>query len=219
MRPAAPVTPLVLGLVLLAGCSADPPAAAPSPPPTTAASTTTATAAPPTGASPPSAAADEIRGLELTPGLRPRHVDGPITYDQIPPVGGAHSTAWLRCEVYDTAVPAELAMHSLEHGAVWLTHEPSLAAPQVRRLAALHDLDATTREYVLVSPYDGLPSAVVAVAWGVTLAVDSADDPRLEQFVRRYAGGAQGGEPGVPCTSSPSALDAEQGAALIDAQR
>ena len=92
-------------------------------------------------------------------------------------------------------------------------------ARAVRRLAALHDLDAPTREYVLVSPYDDLPSAVAAVARGVTLAVDATDHPRLEQFVRRCAGGAHGGEPGVPCTRSPSAPDAEQGAALIDAQR
>ena len=204
--PAAPV-PAVLALLLLVGCSADAPAAAPSAPTTTA----------PTASD--SAAGDDLPGLELTPGLRPRHVQGPIAYDQLPPVGGDHSLAWLRCEVYDTAVPDELAVHSLEHGAVWLTHEPGLAAPQVRRLAALRDLDATTGEYVLVPPHDALPSAVVAVAWGVSLAVDAADDPRLEQFVRRYAGGAQGGEPGVPCTSSPSALDAEQGAALLDAQR
>lgn len=215
MRSAAPV-PAVLALLLLAGCSADPPAAAPSPPPTTAPTTTAPASA---ASTPATAAGDDLPGLELTPGLQPRHVEGPIAYDQLPPVGGDHDLAWLRCEVYDTAVPDELAVHSLEHGAVWLTHEPGLAAPQGRRLAALHDLDATTREYVLVSPHDDLPSAVVAAAWGVSLAVDSADDPRLEQFVRRYAGGAQGGEPGVPCTSSPSALDAEQGAALIDGQR
>jgi len=51
----------------------------------------------------------------------------------------------------------------------------------------------------VVSPYEDLASPVVAVAWGITLEVESADDPRLAEFVEAYAGGAQGGEPGVPC--------------------
>lgn len=133
-------------------------------------------------------------------------------------MGGAHNPAWVRCEVYDTPVPPELAVHALEHGGVWLAHGPDLPAAQVQRLVALHDLDATTHEYVLVSPYDEALSPVVAVAWGASLAVPSADDPRLLRFVGRYAGGAQGGEPGAPCTSAPSALDAAQARALVARQ-
>ena len=93
-------------------------------------------------------------------------------------------------------VPDEFAVHSLEHGAVWLTHAPDLPAEQAEALAGLAQLD---QEYVLVSPYDDLAAPVVAVAWGITLEVESADDPRLVEFVEAYAGGAQGGEPGVPC--------------------
>ncbi len=189
-----PLVP-VLALALVAGCSAGRP--------------------PADGALPADA---PIEGVVLTPGIEPSHREGPIRYDRVPPVGGPHNPVWVRCEVYDTPVPAELAVHALEHGGVWLAHAPDLADAQVQRLAALHELDATTHEYVLVSPDEELLSPVVAVAWGASLAVPSADDPRLLPFVRRYAGGAQGGEPGAPCTSAPSALDAEQARALVAAQ-
>lgn len=156
------------------------------------------------------------------PGLRTlaedpshEHRQGPITYDETPPLGGPHNPRWLRCEVYDAPVPAEYAVHSMEHGGVWLVHRPGVdAAP----LAALKEQSDAAREYVLVSPQDGLESPVLAVTWGASLAADSATDPALAEFVRTYAGGGQGGEKGVPCTSSDAALTPEQARAeLADA--
>ncbi|MPZ29305.1 MAG: DUF3105 domain-containing protein, partial [Micromonosporaceae bacterium] len=41
---------------------------------------------------------------------------------------------------------------------------------------------------------------VVASAWGKQLPLDSADDPRLKEFVRTFAQGPQTPEPGAPCT-------------------
>jgi len=140
----------------------------------------------------PAIAGVEVAEQELTR----EHVQGPVTYDQAPPIGGDHNGRWLACDVYDEPVPDEFAVHSLEHGAVWLTYAPDLPADQVEALAALAELN---QEYVLVSPYDDLASPVVAVAWGLTLEVESAEDPRLAQFVEAYGGGGQGGEPGVPC--------------------
>lgn len=141
--------------------------------------------------------APAIAGVEVVEEELARdHVEGTVTYDQSPPVGGDHNARWLACDVYDEPVPDEFAVHSLEHGAVWLTHAPDLPAEQAEALAGLAQRD---QEYVLVSPYDDLAAPVVAVAWGITLEVESADDPRLVEFVEAYAGGAQGGEPGVPC--------------------
>ncbi len=60
-------------------------------------------------------------------GLRSRaagHVPGDVDYDQAPPAGGDHDPAWLECGVYDAPVRDENAVHSLEHGTVWVTHDP-----------------------------------------------------------------------------------------------
>ena len=138
-----------------------------------------------------------IEGLEvLVEDPSHEHVEGPLDYDRVPPLGGEHNSRWLACDVYDEPVPHEFAVHSLEHGAVWLAYAPDLPADQAALLA---DLAATDREYVLVSPEPGLDSRVVAVTWGAALEASSADDPRLAEFVQAYAGGDQGGEPGAPC--------------------
>jgi hypothetical protein len=78
----------------------------------------------------------------------------------------------------------------------------------VARLAAYAERD---REYVLVSPMEGLAAPVVAVAWGVTLQVGTADDERLEAFLQQYAGGGQGGEPGAPCRGNGLTLREARG--------
>lgn len=174
--------PLVVCAVLLTGCAAgaDPEAEASR------------------GATPVPTTVAGVEGVEFFDDLSTLHTEDPVDYPQVPPVGGPHlpPPGWLVCDVYDEPVPDEAAVHSMEHGAVWLTHDPALPASDVEQLAALVELD---REYVLVSPYEGLPSPVVASTWGHQLQVDGADDPRLRAFVEQFAGGDQGGEPGAPC--------------------
>jgi hypothetical protein len=134
-----------------------------------------------------------IDGVETFP-VTAAHVDGPISYPQVPPVGGAHNPVWQTCTFYDAPVPSEKAVHSLEHGAVWITYRPDLPAGDVDTIATL----ARSRKDVLASRWDdGLPAPLVATAWGRQLRLQSASDPRLAAFVRQYAG--KGPEPNAPC--------------------
>ena len=128
------------------------------------------------------------------------HTDDPVEYEQTPPVGGAHGPVWQDCGFYDEPIVAESAVHSLEHGAVWITYDPDLTADEVEILEELADSES----YVLVSPFEDLPSPVVASAWAVQLELDGADDPRLEAFVEFYAEGPQTPELGAPCLGGTS---------------
>ncbi|MBN9151172.1 MAG: DUF3105 domain-containing protein [Cryobacterium sp.] len=123
------------------------------------------------------------------------HITTPITYDQIPPAGGEHNPVWLNCGVYTQPVPNENAVHSLEHGAIWVTYDPSLGATELDTLRS--ELPST---YVIVSPYENLPSKIVLSGWNVQLQIESADDRRLADFVKKYRGGANAPEPGGACT-------------------
>ena len=123
------------------------------------------------------------------------HVTTPVSYEQTPPVGGDHNPVWLNCGVYDAPVPNELAVHSLEHGAVWVTYQPDLPADQVQKL-----VDSVPDEYMVVSPVEGLSAPVVASAWGHQIALDGVEDPRLAEFIREYRQGPQTPEPGAACT-------------------
>ena len=129
------------------------------------------------------------------------HVSGTVTYDRVPPAGGAHSATQLNCGVYTQPVSNENAVHSLEHGAVWITYLPTLTADQVAALQRLVTSSYVgTERYLILSPYVGLPSPIVVSAWGVQLGVQQASDSRLADFIHQFAGSGQGGEAGAPCT-------------------
>ncbi|WP_336923828.1 DUF3105 domain-containing protein [Aquipuribacter sp. SD81] len=131
------------------------------------------------------AAAEDIDGVEEFDEQDRNHVQTPVEYAVTPPVGGDHTPDWQTCGFYDTPITTEPGVHSLEHGAVWVTYDPELPAEQV---AVLEDL-AERNAFLLVSPWaDGaeLPSPVVASSWQRQLALDSAEDERLEVFIAKY---------------------------------
>jgi Uncharacterized protein conserved in bacteria len=140
-----------------------------------------------------------IEGVQEYAGLTRQHVTEDVSYEQSPPVGGDHHAAWQNCGVYDAPLRNVHAVHSLEHGAVWITYRPDLPEAEVEKLAALY----TPGSYILVSPYEGeMDSPIVASAWGVQLGVDSADDDRLSRFLRLYERGPQTPEPGASCAGA-----------------
>ena len=126
------------------------------------------------------------------------HTTDPITYKEVPPMGGPHWSDWINCGIYDKPVQNEQAVHSLEHGAVWITYQPDLPTDQVEILRNL----VRQSGYRLLSPYPNLPHPIVASAWGYQLALDRADDPRLSQFVLLHQQDPNGPEPGASCSGS-----------------
>ena len=138
---------------------------------------------------------DPPEGIQDFPGLSREHTDQTVSYSQDPPVGGTHGTAWQNCGFYDTPVPNETAVHSLEHGAVWLTYDPDLPAENVEVLR-----DFGSQSKVLVSPYPGLGDDVVASVWGRQLRVPDFDKSAIEAFVITQKDGPTTPEPGAVCT-------------------
>lgn len=140
-----------------------------------------------------------IEGVASFTGLERNHKAGTLPYPQSPPVGGNHAPAWQNCGVYDAPVVKENAVHSMEHGAVWITYQPNLPANTVEQLRSQA---VGGRGYVLLTPYADLTSPVVATAWGYQLKLDDATDPRLAQFIATYAQGPQTPEPGAVCAGA-----------------
>jgi hypothetical protein len=125
------------------------------------------------------------------------HTQGDVDYAQTPPAGGAHNDVWQNCGFYDEPITDEVAVHSLEHGAVWITYTPDVPQDEIERLRDLSE----GNDFVLVSPYPDQGSPVVATAWGKQLSLESAEDSNLERFINAYSQGPQTPEPGALCTS------------------
>jgi hypothetical protein len=130
------------------------------------------------------------------------HAQGPITYSVNPPVGGKHNPTWQNCmgDVYDMPIANEHAVHSLEHGAVWITYRTGLPADQVEQLAK----KVRGNEYMLMSPVDNLDRPISLQAWGWQLKVDNANDGRIDDFIKALRNNA-GPEPGASCAQGVTA--------------
>ena len=145
------------------------------------------------------AANKTIDGVKTFDNLGRNHVQTPVTYPQKPPVGGDHNPVWLTCmgNVYDKPVQNENAVHSLEHGAVWVTYNSKATADDIKTLSD----KVTTTPYSLMSPYADEDGPITLSAWGNQLTVDSAADPRVSEFFAKFVQGKQTPEPGASCAA------------------
>lgn len=147
------------------------------------------------------AAEAPIEGVQTFEDLSRNHTESPVDYPQIPGAGGDHAPVWINCGVYTEPVNETLAVHALEHGAVWISYGSNLDPEAVQSLTEL----VGDRSHVLLSPQDGQENAVTATAWGTQLTVEDAEDPRLQTFLTKYVQGPQTPEPGAPCTGGVDA--------------
>jgi hypothetical protein len=132
-----------------------------------------------------------------------QHQTGSIKYDIQPPVAGPHNNAWQNCmgDIYDAPIANEHAVHSLEHGAVWITYNPDLPADQVSKLAA----KVRGKEKMMMSPFKGLDKPISLQAWGFQLKVDSANDGRIDEFIQSLRVNASVEGPTISCAGGITA--------------
>ncbi|QIN79786.1 DUF3105 domain-containing protein [Rubrobacter marinus] len=140
---------------------------------------------------------DGVEEFDVSAGAG-NHTQDPVDYEQSPPVGGAHNDVWQNATFYEEPIRNENAVHTLEHGAVWITYSPDLPQEGKDRIRELVE----GRDCLMASPYPDLPGGtpIVASAWGKQLAFESADDEALQQFIQAYRRGPQTPEPGAACT-------------------
>jgi hypothetical protein len=138
----------------------------------------------------------KIEGVETFQNTN-NHVQTSVEYAQTPPAGGDHNPAWLNCGIYTEPQPNENAVHSLEHGAIWVTYDPSISAEELDLLKT--KLPST---FVILSPFEGLPSPIVLSVWNTQLQVDKASDERISEFFEEYWRSGDVPEPNAPCTGA-----------------
>ena len=141
-------------------------------------------------------AGTKIAGV-LDFGTQDRGHDEGVVFEaaSLPPVGGTHSPRWQTCGIYDEPLESKNAVHSMEHGAVWITYRPDLPAADIESLQEL----AQSQTYLLLSPFPDQANDVVLTAWGIQLPVESVTDERIAQFIDEYRLGPQTPEFGASC--------------------
>lgn len=139
----------------------------------------------------------EIEGVQTFQN-QTNHVEGTVDYEQSPPAGGPHNPYWLNCGTYTEPQQNENAVHSQEHGAIWVTYDP--AALSDDELATLKT--SLPSSYVILSPVEGLDSPIVLSGWNSQLRIDTADDPRIGEFFTEYWRSQNVPEPNATCSGA-----------------
>ncbi|MBA2276322.1 MAG: DUF3105 domain-containing protein [Chloroflexia bacterium] len=133
------------------------------------------------------------------------HPPGPQFYNVVPPVGSDHNNIWQNCGFYDETIFNWHGVHSLEHGAVWITYRPDLPQEQIAEIESIAE-----QSFILASPYPGLKSPVVASVWGKQIELEGANDDRLEPFIREYRLNRDNSpEPGASCSGGTNLTTTE----------
>jgi hypothetical protein len=134
--------------------------------------------------------------------LSQTHVTKNVKYPMTPPAGGDHDARWMNCngDVYTKELSNMNAVHSLEHGSVWVTYTSKAAKADVEKLAA----KVKQTPYTLMSPYEGQAAPIMLTAWGHQRTVTSADDPNVAKFFETYVQGEQTPEKGATCSGGLS---------------
>ena len=113
-------------------------------------------------------------GVVTYPATTNNTVEGWIEYDRNPPTNGDHDPLWQNCGFYSEPIENRHAVHSMDHGVVWISFDPDLPQQDIEALRPYGE-----EPYVIVSPYPGLRAPVVVTAWRNQLDLDGVDDPRL----------------------------------------
>ena len=112
------------------------------------------------------------------------HVLCPVEYATSPPTSGSHFPTWQNCGFYTEPIRDETAVHSLEHGAIWIAYDPDLDPVLVDEIAAVVGLDG----HFIASPYPGLQNPIVVSAWDRQLALERIGENVFAEFMDTYLG-------------------------------
>src|SRR5688500_8519578 len=107
---------------------------------------------------------DTIGGRDIehysTSAGNPNHVTTPVSYEMRPPVSGQHRQNVLPCGTYGGPLENEVMVHMLEHGAVGIVYEPTIAQADADRI---EELVAEYDSHVFSAPYEGEMETPIAV--------------------------------------------------------
>ncbi len=128
----------------------------------------------------------ELAGVERPTNLGRGHIAAgePANYTTATPTSGPHAASSARCGIYTQQLPAEFAVHGLEHGAVviWYRHDlEEEVGPALREIVDGFD------DRVILSPNANLTDSIVATAWNRLKRYESVD-PEIEEFITTYRG-------------------------------
>jgi len=110
-----------------------------------------------------------------------------VTYQSNPPTSGNHWATPLRDGIYDMQKPDEGAVHSLEHGRVWITYKPDIGKEAIDAIKNV----LKGQFGIIMSPRAANETDIALAAWVRLDTFDlnedgTVDTKRILDFAQRY---------------------------------
>lgn len=118
-------------------------------------------------------------------------------YNSNPPSNGPHYSTPLACKIYDSEITDEQAVHSLEHGAVWITYKDKNDSSLKSELSQVVNDEGGSK--LILSPRAADDSVIGIASWGRVLKLDSFDKTKIEDYIKLYRDGPATPEPLAGC--------------------
>ncbi|MEX0616390.1 MAG: DUF3105 domain-containing protein [Candidatus Woykebacteria bacterium] len=103
------------------------------------------------------------------------------SYNSNPPTSGPHWPTPQTCDIYNEPVADESAIHSLEHGAVWITYKDKDDTDLAGKLKAIVEKN---KAKVLLSPRPENDSKIALSSWGRLMKLSDFDENQISQFIK-----------------------------------
>ena len=117
-----------------------------------------------------------------------------FSYNTNPPTSGPHWPQQAECKIYSEEIADESALHSLEHGAVWISYKDKKDKDLVSKLT---EIVKASPGKVLLSPRSKNDSKIAVAAWTRLLKQESLDEKQIKDFIKNYRN--QSPEPLAQC--------------------
>lgn len=103
-------------------------------------------------------------------------------YNSNPPTSGSHYAQPTDWGVYQDELKDENVIHSLEHGGIWISYQPSIDEETKEKLEAIGKKYSGS---VVVSPRTANDSPIALASWGRLEKLMTFDETRIVEFIKR----------------------------------
>ena len=106
----------------------------------------------------------------------------PVAYETNPPTSGDHLAEAEKWGVYDKEVSEKEAVHSLEHGGIWITYK-DIDEESIRILTEIGKENSGS---TVISPRSANDVKIAVVSWGRMMTLDTVDKALIQKYIDTY---------------------------------
>lgn len=105
-----------------------------------------------------------------------------VAYKTNPPTSGSHLAEAENWGVYDEEIDDKTAVHSLEHGGIWISYQ-DLSDEAV---VTLEEIGRENSQSVIVSSRPANDDKIVIASWGRMMRLEAADKALIQKYIDTY---------------------------------